>query len=80
VNHSGEFYVVLEAQRSSWRKEVVEKVKGVRLTQAKPTHLQVDQIAVKIRVSVPDEAWEPYEVPQIEVVYERPTLTAVQEV
>lgn len=62
VNKTGEFYVVIEGVRPAYSpKGPISRIKGIGISQRQPTRLYKDQIAVKLMIEVPEEAFEPYE-------------------
>lgn len=79
--HTADFYVRIKASRRKWSSatpQPIDEVKAVDLRQNKPA-TDADEIAVRIRVAIPDELFDPVELPVIELEYVAPEVTATGE-
>jgi len=66
MSHTASFFVRLRAERGtySYNRDQITGVKATSLRQFKPG-TERDEIAVKVTLTIPDEAFNPYELPEV---------------
>lgn len=60
--HSAEFYVQVQRKKyAQWRNGKSITASAIKMTQEKPATTPKDTVVVKLKVELPDEAFEPFE-------------------
>lgn len=83
--HAAEFYVQVQRKKhAQWRNGKSITASAIKMTQEKPATTPKDTVVVKLKVELPDDAFEPFEpsaviaVPQ-SMILQQPTTVIVED-
>lgn len=83
TTHEAVVYAQVQATFSRWDKDRVDSLKVVKMTQSKPTRLEANSVVVKLRLQLPDTAFQPFSPSAIitvpESMVDKPTVVIAED-